>query len=73
MSWCKYCGAWIDWIRAQDGKPVPVEPRPVVVMPDCGTEDFITDEGERVKGKRTLAGPVGGNIVAYVPHRTFCR
>lgn len=72
MSWCKYCGSWINWIRPPVGRPVPVEPRPVVVMTDCGTEDFITDEGEWIKGRRTPAGPVGGNLVAYEPHRKYC-
>ena len=72
MSRCKYCGAWIDWIRPPKGRPVPVEYQPVVVMPDRGTEEFITDEGEWIKGKRTPAGPVGGNLVAFVPHRRYC-
>lgn len=72
MSYCKYCGASIDWIRQPKGRPVPVEYRPVVVMPDCGTEEFITGEGEWIKGRRTIAGPVGGNLVAYEPHRRYC-
>lgn len=72
MSFCKYCGELIDWIRTQGGRPVPVECRPVVVMPGQGTEEFITDEGEWIKGKRTPAGPVGGNIVANIPHRRHC-
>ena len=72
MSYCKYCGARIDWIRTPEGKYTPVEPGPVVVMPDRGTDDFITDEGERIKGKRALAGPIGGNLVAYKPHWTRC-
>lgn len=42
------------------------------MIPDRGTEDFITDEGERIKGERTLAGPVGGNLVAFAPHRRYC-
>lgn len=54
------------------GKYVPVEYDPVVVMPDRGTEDFITDEGEWIRGKRTLAGPVGGNLVAFAPHQRYC-
>lgn len=77
MTKCRCCGSWIGWIRPQKGRPVPVEPRPVVVMratmmPDCGTEDFITGEGEWIKGRRTPAGPVGGNLVVYEPHRKYC-
>lgn len=73
MSYCKYCGALIDWIQPKKGRSVAVDYRPVVVMPDRGIEDFITDEGEWIKGKRTLAGPVGGNLVAYIPHRRYCK
>lgn len=72
MSWCKYCQEWIDWIRPPVGRSVAVDYRPVVVRPDRGTEEFITDEGEWIRGERTLAGPVGGNIVAFVPHRRYC-
>ena len=73
MAWCKFCGAQIDWIRTAAGKYMPVEYRPVMVMPDRGTEIFIADEGETIKGTRTLPGAVGGgNIAAYVPHWTRC-
>lgn len=73
MAVCKYCGAWIDWIRTPAGKYMPVGPRPVLIMPDRGAETFITDEGEIVRGQRTLPGAVGGrNIAAYVPHWAHC-
>ena len=72
MSHCKYCGKLIDWIQPPGKKWVAVERWPVVVMPSRGTETFITDEGEWIKGERTLAGPVGGNLVAFAPHRRYC-
>lgn len=73
MSWCKYCGARIDWLRTPKGKNMPVEYMPVMVMPDRGTEVFVTDEGEVIRGKRTLPGAAGGgNIAAYVPHWAGC-
>ena len=72
MSWCKYCGAWIDFIPQPKGRPVPVEPRPVVVREDRGTEEFITDEGEWIRGERTLDHAAGGSMVAFVPHRRHC-
>lgn len=72
MAICKYCGDWIDWIYTPKGYR-PVVPRPVMVMPDCGRETFITDEGEIIRGRRTLPGAAGGgNIAAYVPHWTVC-
>lgn len=73
MAWCKYCGARIDWLRTPKGKYMPVEYTPVMVMPDRGTEVFVTDEGEVIRGKRTLPGAAGGgNIAAYVPHWAGC-
>lgn len=73
MSYCKYCGAQIDWIRTTKGRHMPVEYWPVLVMPDRGDEVFITDEGETIRGERALPGAVGGgNVAAYVPHWTFC-
>lgn len=65
--------ARIDWIRTLKGKYMPVEYMPVMVMPDCGEETFVTDEGEVIRGKRTLPSAVGGgNIAAYVPHWGVC-
>lgn len=73
MAWCKYCGARIEWIRTLKGKYMPVEYMPVMVMPDCGEETFVTDEGEVICGKRTLPSAVGGgNIAAYIPHWGVC-
>lgn len=73
MSYCKYCGAWIEWIRTRAGKSMPVEPRPVMIRPDRGTEIFITDEGEVLHGERVLpAATGGGNLAAYVPHWKYC-
>ena len=50
MSWCKYCGARIDWLRTPKGKNMPVEYMPVMVMPGRGTEAFVTDEGGAFAG-----------------------
>ena len=73
MSWCKYCGARIDWIRTKKGRFMPVEYMPVMVMPGRGTETFVTDEGEVFQGKQTLPCAVGGgNVAAYIPHWGRC-
>lgn len=74
MSKCKYCGAWIDWITTQAGRSMPVEPRPVVIRTDRGTDNFITPDGRTVRGERALVRVEGfGNIAAYVPHWAWCR
>lgn len=73
MRRCKYCGAWIGFVQRPGERPVPVEPRSVVVRPGRGTENFLTGEGAWILGERTLAGPVGGNLAVFVPHRRYCR
>lgn len=74
MAKCRYCGAYIKWVETPAEKYVPVEPRPVRIRTDRGTEEFVTDQGKAVKGARVLpAAAGGGNLVAFVPHRTFCR
>ena len=72
MSRCQHCGAKIGWVQGPGGKWVAVVPGPVVIRPDRGTEDFITRGGKWIKGERTLAGPVGGNLVAFAPYRRYC-
>ena len=74
MAKCKYCGDYIRWVKPPEGKYGPVEPRPVRIRADRGTEEFITNQGKAVKGERVLpAAAGGGNLVAFVPHRAFCR
>ena len=72
MSRCQHCGARIGWVQGPGGKWVAVECRSVVVRPDRGTEGFITPDGKWIKGERTIAGPTGGNLAAYIPHRRYC-
>ena len=37
MKKCNQCGAWIDFVTTQAGRHMPVEPRPVIIMPNRGT------------------------------------
>ena len=73
MALCRDCGERIKWIRTPKGKWMPADCRPVRVAPNRGTEIFVTDKGEIIKGGRTLPGAIGGgNIAAYVPHWASC-
>lgn len=45
MSTCKFCGREIDWIRTAEGKYVPVELEPVLVIEGKGEECFFAEEG----------------------------
>lgn len=74
MKKCNQCGAWIDFVTTQAGRHMPVEPRPVVIMPNRGTDTFITPDGKMIRGQRSLVRVEGfGNIAAYVPHWAWCR
>ena len=74
MKKCNQCGAWIDIVTTQAGRHMPVEPRPVIIMPSRGTDTFITPDGRMIRGQRTLVRVEGfGNIAAYVPHWAWCR
>ena len=74
MAKCDRCGSYIKWVKAPQERWIPVEPRPVRIRTDRGTEEFVSSEGRYLKGERVLpAAAGGGNIVAYVPHRKYCR
>lgn len=73
MKKCNQCGAWIDFVTTQAGRHMPVEPRPVFVRTDRGTDSFITREGKLVRSERALPSVEGfGIIAAYVPHWAAC-
>lgn len=74
MSFCKYCGAPIDWIRTPDETMVPVDEEPVFVIEGEGRDLFFESEGEPITGR--LAAPSEerrGLPVGFVPHRRTCR
>ncbi len=73
MKKCNHCGAWIDFVTTQAGRHMPVEPRPVIIRTDRGTETFITRDGKMVRGERALPRVEKfGLIAAYTPHWAKC-
>lgn len=73
MKKCNQCGAWIDFVTTQAGRHMPVEPRPVVIVPNRGADTFITRDGKMIRGQRALPRMEGfGNIAVYVPHWARC-
>lgn len=58
MSRCAHCGTPVQWIRLPGGDYEPVE--------------FLDDGDGRTERRQTLAGPVGGALAAFVPHRRYC-
>ena len=71
MSRCKGCGAEIDWIMTHTGKYMPVDPEPVFVAVDDGSDVFVTDEGEVIHGREVPAND-GSAEVAFVSHWATC-
>ena len=71
MAKCKGCGAQIDWIKTRAGKNMPVDPEPVFVAVDDGSDVFVTDEGEVIHGREVPAND-GSAEVAFVSHWATC-
>lgn len=73
MSTCKACGTLIDWLRTTEGKYIPLDPEPVLVIEGGGTDHFFTDEGQIITGR--LARPEERKLdtpAAFVPHWKTC-
>ena len=51
MSVCRGCGAPINWIKTTEGRNMPIDPEPVLIIEGGGTDRFVTDEGAVVLGR----------------------
>lgn len=71
MAMCKGCGATIFWIRTRAGMNMPVNPEPVFVAVDDGSDVFVTDEGEVIRGREVPTND-GSAEVAFVSHWATC-
>lgn len=73
MSYCRGCGAEIEWITTTDGRNVSVNPDPVCIIEGEGYRKFITDEGEIVAGRiARKEEEIQDLLLAYVPHNRTC-
>ncbi|WP_298028772.1 hypothetical protein [uncultured Dysosmobacter sp.] len=72
MSRCRMCGAEIDWIQTPEGKYVAVDPEPVVVAENTGTDVFYTDEGRKFVGTESGLPWRPDLEVGFVPHVRTC-
>jgi hypothetical protein len=78
MSFCKDCGAEIEWLCLPDGRNIPVDPEPEFVKVGEGAESFFDDELGEIKGR--AAGPEEVQTVeqrlnaafGFVPHWRTC-
>ena len=77
MSVCRYCGQEIGWAYNADGKPVPVDTEPVLVIEGGGTDSFYTyEEGENavIRGRAARPEEESRDLpVAYASHWKTCR
>ena len=71
MARCRGCGAEIDWIRTRAGKNMPVDPEPVFVAVNDGSDVFVTDEGEVIHGRKVPANDDSAGV-AFVSHWATC-
>lgn len=79
MSYCKNCGAEIDWIRGPEGRYIPVDPEPVFVIEGEGQEQFYTEEEGVLAGRLARPEEVQtreqkmNTPLGFVPHWRTCR
>lgn len=74
MNICKFCDQQIDWITTQDGRYVPVDPDPVMVLENEGQEIFLDDEGGTIIGRKARPEEEHSDLlVAFVPHQRTCQ
>ena len=77
MSFCRGCGARIEWIRTTAGKNMPVDPEPVFIIEGEGKDRFVTDEGAVIVGRRVRPEEAPRTFptdfpVGFVPHWKTC-
>ncbi len=79
MSYCKNCGAEIDWMRTEEGRYIPVDPDPVFVIEGEGQERFYTEEEGVLAGRLARPEEVQtreqkmNTPLGFVPHWRTCR
>ena len=79
VSYCRACGAEIDWIQTPEGKYIPVDPEPVFVVEGDGAELFCDEEIGELRGRQARPEEVqtveekARNPVAFVPHWRTCK
>ncbi len=79
MSYCKSCGAEIDWMRTEEGRYIPVDPEPVFVIEGEGQERFYTEEEGALAGRLARPEEVqtleqkANTPMGWVPHWRTCR
>ncbi len=78
MSYCKRCGAEIDWTRKRDGGYIPVDPEPAFVIEGEGQDIFFDEEGNELTGRAAGPGEIQtreqkiNTPLGFVPHRRTC-
>lgn len=73
MSVCRGCGAPINWIKTTEGRNMPIDPEPVLIIEGGGTDRFVTDEGAVVLGRVARPDEESPTLpVGFVPHWKTC-
>lgn len=65
---CRKCAAQIAFIMTTKGKPMPVNPEPILFMAAGGPETFVDEKGRIIRGRRDP----DGYMVGYISHFATC-
>ena len=71
VALCKGCGAEIKFIKTPAGKWMPVNIRPVKVIPDEEGKFYVTSDGRVIKARPAERGEEG-SVSAFIPHWATC-
>ncbi len=79
MSYCKYCGAELEFLYQNNGRYIPVDWMPVFFIEGEGTERFYDEEQGVFTGRRARPEEVRtreqkiDTPLGFVPHWLTCR
>ena len=71
MKICRKCGKQISIITWRAYRSVLVDPEAVDVVPDPDGEEFVRNDGSKVRGREADIGTIQTEP-AYRMHRTTC-
>lgn len=72
MSLCSSCNRPVEWVRTTLGRPMPLDPEYLTVLPDRDGDTVITtDGGETLRGVRVEAS-IPGAVRGRISHFATC-
>lgn len=73
VTYCRYCGAYIRFIKTQRGKTMPVDAEPVPFVFDQNGPNFYLDpEGHLLRGTPPREGENEETETGFISHFATC-